>query len=183
MKLFATVFAFLLVLSGTAFANGKAYVEGTVAHSDSGDLDVGGYGFPTDSTYMIGLAIGGLLANAVSVEGELTYSKRDIGNYNESLATMAIMANVYYNFQIANMIGGYAGVGIGGARQDLDWSGGSDDKFVAAYQVLLGVTWAVNNIILFSEYRYQASQDADFGGTDVEYNSHNVGVGIRIPLN
>ncbi len=183
MKFLAAIFAFVICASASAYAQTQSmYLEGTWSYTASDDLNVGGSNIPMDSGYLAGFAIGGLLANAISLELETTYGDRDAKDYPVAMTAFAVMLNTYYNFQIANAVGGYFGGGIGGAHLELEDGPYSNDEIVFAYQLMVGLTYAVNNIILFTEYRYQASQDANIGSTDVEYNTHNVGFGVRIPF-
>lgn len=182
MRIFAAAIAFLFFASGAAFAQTPMYVEGTASYTASNDIDFGGWGLPMDNGYLVGFAVGGLLANAMSLEAELTYGSRDAEDYPVTMTAFAIMLNTYYNFQLANAVGGYFGGGLGGAQLEIKDGSYSNDDFVFAYQFMVGLTYAVNNIILFTEYRYQASQDGDFNNVNVEYNSHNIGIGVRIPL-
>lgn len=181
-RIFAGLFCALL-FALPAHANGN-YVEGSAAYTTSNDLDYGGSSFDMEAGYLIGLAIGGTLANSVSVEGELTYSDRDYENYDSSLAALGLMANLYYNFQIANAVGGYFGGGLGPMRVAYDgggvFSSYSDEEWVFGYQFLIGLTYGMaNGVTLFSEYRFQNAQDADLAGQDVQYQSHSIGGGIR----
>ena len=167
-----------------AHANGN-YIEGTAAHSSSNDLDHGSSGYSMASGYLIGLAIGGVMANQVSIEGEVSYSTRDYEHAGSSLVAMAVMANLFYNFPIANSVNGYLGLGAGPTRVEFDGGGSysswSDEQWVLGYQFMIGLTYGMaNGVTLFSEYRYQAAQDADLAGADVEYNSHNLGGGVRV---
>ena len=76
MKILTAALAFMLFASGAAFAQAPSrYVEGTAAFQASGDLDILGNSLAMDSGYLIGFAIGGLLANAISVKASLRIAK------------------------------------------------------------------------------------------------------------
>lgn len=50
-----------------------------------------------------------------------------------------------------------------------------------AYQVGAGVGYALTpQVTLDVKYRYFATADPDFDGTDMEYASHNIYAGIRL---
>ncbi len=178
MRILIAALVLAFGVSAPAFANG--YVEGTAAYSQSDDLDSGNSSFAMESGYLIGLAIGGTLANQVSLEGEVTYSDRDFENYDANLVAIALMANLYYNFQVANAVSGYFGLGLGGVQVEVENSSFSDSEVVFGYQFMAGMMYGLaNGVWLFGEYRYQAAQEAGDGSNSIEYNSHNIGGGIR----
>ncbi len=181
MKRLLAATACALVLSAPALAT-EYYIEGTAAWSTTNDLDIGPISLDTDDSYLLGFAFGGNLSNQISTELELTYSSREYSLIPVDLNATALMANAYYNFPIANTVGGYFGGGLGAVRIKFDGPGAfSDDDTVIGGQVIGGLTYGVSDgVTLFTEYRYQMAADADIGGQDVEYNSHNLGGGIRI---
>lgn len=179
-RLFAAT-ACALCLAGPALAEGY-YVEGTLAYSMTDDLDVGPINLGTDDSYLIGGAFGREYPGNFSAEVELTYSSREYSLIPVDLNALALMVNGFYNFPIANTVGGYFGAGIGAVRIDFEGPGPfSDNDTVFGGQLMGGLTLDVSeNVTLFTEYRYQMAADADIGGQDIEYNSHNIGGGVRI---
>ena len=78
-----------------------------------------------------------------------------------------------------NAVGGYVGGGIGAIKVELETPGPSADEIAFGYQAMVGLTYAINSASLFAEYRYQAAQDVTFTGTDLGYESHTIGGGVR----
>ncbi len=179
-RLFAAT-ACALCLAGPALAS-EYYIEGTAAWSTTNDLDVGPVSLETDDGYLLGFALGRALDSQFSAEVELTYSQRQYSGIPVDLNATALMLNGYYNFPIANTVGGYIGAGVGGVFVEFDGPAPfSDNDTVLGGQLLGGLTYGVSEgVTLFTEYRYQMAADADIGGLDVEYNSHNIGGGVRI---
>ena len=97
------------------------------------------------------------------------------------------MANAYYDFKNESrytpFVGG--GLGVANVEYDIDKIDGDkinekDDDNVMAYQIILGGSFAATerlNIDL--QYRYFATKDPDLFGADLEYQSHNVMLGLR----
>lgn len=178
-RLLLAATACALCFSAPALAN-DYYVEGTAAWSPEGELDVGGTGFDTDDGFLFGAAVGRSFPNNFSVEGEVTYASRDFSNTNADIDALGFFGNGYYNFPTTGPIGAYVGGGIGAVQVGVDGAGVDDDDFVFGGQAMAGLTYQVSEgAQLFTEYRYQAAADADIQGTDVEYNSHNFGGGVR----
>ncbi|MCY4593149.1 MAG: porin family protein [Alphaproteobacteria bacterium] len=109
------------------------------------------------------------------------------------LTTMSMMANGIYAFDASWSVRPYIGVGVGFAKHEVsvddlivtvdgaeyEFEDDSSDDTVFAYQVMVGFAYP------FSEqaearlgYRYFATGEADFDGTEADYGSHNVEAGI-----
>jgi opacity protein-like surface antigen len=134
-----------------------------------------------DGGWLLGLAIGNSFNN-FRLEGEIEYRSNDFSakgvSGDETLTTISLMANGYYDFNIDSGITPYVGAGIGMARHDAE----VDDDTVFAYQATIGLAMPVSDTMdLDFAYRYFATADPDFG-VDLDYDSHNLTVGIRFKM-
>ena len=122
----------------------------------------------------------------ISVSGEFPY-KGDV-------TTLSLMANGIYAFE-AGRLRPYFGVGFGVARHDatedaqtvtigeesLDYPKSSEDDTVLAYQAIVGAAFPMSETMEARiGYRYFATADADFDGTEASYGTHNLEAGILI---
>jgi len=104
------------------------------------------------------------------------------------------MANAYYDFKNSSAFQPYVGAGIGLAVIDIndlrasDWDADEPavnvDDTVFAYQIMIGVAYAINqNIAIDLSYRYLGTSDPEFtdqdGDFDYEFSEHNILVGLR----
>jgi opacity protein-like surface antigen len=91
------------------------------------------------------------------------------------------MGNLYFEPQLGPL-NPYIGAGIGWAnvafdQDDLDID---DDDWVFAYQGIAGAVLKLGERAgLFAAYRYFATDDPAFAGTDIEYRTHNIEIGFR----
>ena len=110
------------------------------------------------------------------------------------LTTLSLMANGIYVLD-AGKLRPYFGVGIGLARHDgtideqtlenAEYVAAvekvSDDDTVLAYQGMVGVAFPLAETTeVRIGYRYFATADADFDGTEASYGTHNLEAGILI---
>jgi opacity protein-like surface antigen len=144
-----------------------------------GELDFG-------TGWVLGVALGTTVADDFRVEGELEYRSSDFDieglEGEDTLSTLSLMLNGYYDFQTGSALTPYVGAGIGWARHDIDDADVDDSVF--AYQATLGVCWALNDTMALDfAYRYFATADPEFGdgedAQELEYDSHNLTAGIR----
>ena len=115
---------------------------------------------------------GGTCVSGVSSSGERT--------------ALSFMANSYVDFYNDSKFSFYITAGVGVANVVFDHyadSGlkiGNSDSTDFAYQAGIGIGYAINkNITIDLKYRYFATLDSDFEGTEVEFKSHNVYLGLR----
>ena len=93
------------------------------------------------------------------------------------------MGNIYYDLQTGGNVRPYLGLGLGFATveatsSDLDID---DSDTGLAYQLMLGLGFDVgNDVTLVGGYRYFATDDPTIDGTKVEYETHNIEVGVRV---
>lgn len=136
--------------------------------------------------WLLGVALGTTVADNFRVEGELEYRSSDFEieglEGEDTLNTISLMLNGYYDFQTGSALTPYVGAGIGWARHDIDDENVDDSVF--AYQGTLGVCWALSDTMALDfAYRYFATADPEFGdgeaSQEMEYDSHNLTAGIR----
>ena len=106
-----------------------------------------------------------------------------------SVRSIAPMFNVLYDFNTGSPITPYLGAGVGPAWVKLKTSdgssGSSDTDVVFAYQGIAGIAYNItNNLSLWLDYRYFATQDPEWSfedGSTVEgeYRNHTVMIGLR----
>ena len=190
-----------MLYGATAFAADAPYVSamvGTALLNDS-TLTEDGYSVDLETDAGWNLAVmAGYKIGVARIEGEIGYQKNDADKFSGgdlgSLSLSAggdvdlwrFMVNGYYDFDTGTPWTPYIGIGIGFANvsaNDLTVAGidiGSDDDTVFAYQVGAGLGYAINNTTtMFVDYRYFATEDPDFSGTEAEVDSHNISLGLR----
>ncbi len=100
-----------------------------------------------------------------------------------------VTLNGYYDFVNESAFTRFISAGLGCAKvevNDFNIPGSglpseNDDDTVFAYQIGADVAYAVSEkVSLDVKYRYFATSDPDFDGTEVEYSSHNIYAGIRV---
>ena len=96
------------------------------------------------------------------------------------------MLNGYFDINMDSAIEPFITAGVGYAKvefNDVSVAGisvGDSDDSVFAWQIGAGLGYALNNMAsLDVTYRYFATSDPNFDGTDAEIGSHNVSLGIR----
>jgi outer membrane protein OmpA-like peptidoglycan-associated protein len=192
----------MLALSSPAMAQSSSgyYVGAGGGLNLLRDSDINGGSIDTSADFDNGFGAvinGGYgYGNGLRAEVELGYRSNDVdtvggSNGTGDVSALSLMLNAYYDISTGTNWTPYVGVGIGGARLDVDGTspvGGSsidDTDNVFAYQGILGTAYRINdNLNLFADYRYFATQDGDFttaSGTSVdgEYRSHTIMVGLR----
>jgi len=201
--------ATLLSISSVASAQGL-YVSGKLGLAIANDSDISdpdlsaaypgaGVSIEYDSGLALAGAIGTGFSNNVRIEIELAYQKNDldkitanvsipgVGSGSGSLgldgdvSSIAGLLNGYYDFKNTSAFTPFISGGIGMANVEFDAYGSSDDDTVFAYQVGLGIGYAINEkVSLDLKYRYFGTADLEFDTTEVEYSSHNIYAGVRI---
>ncbi|MEE9300266.1 MAG: porin family protein [Alphaproteobacteria bacterium] len=99
------------------------------------------------------------------------------------IRTASLLLNLYYDVTVDTRWTPYLGVGFGGARVEIESLGlGLDDsETVFAVQGLAGVTYRISrNVWARGGYRFFVTGEPTFAGTDVEYLSHNIELGLVI---
>lgn len=105
-----------------------------------------------------------------------------LGASQAEIHSIALMGNLYFEPQLRFPINPYIGAGVGGANValDVDDLDIDDDEWVLAYQAMAGAVLKLGERAgVFAGYRYFATDDPAFKGTDIEYRTHNLEVGLR----
>ena len=201
--LIISVCVLAMFFSSSAYSAEGLYVSGNVGFAMLSDSDL------TDSTvpgltitteYDPGFALGGALGydfNRFRVEGEISYQKNDVDKFSlmgvsldasGDVSAIAFLINGYFDFVNDSAFTPYISAGLGYAKvefNDLNIVGSglpsiSDDDAVFAYQVGLGVGYAVTEKVTIDvKYRYFATDDPEFDTTQAEIASHNFLLGVR----
>jgi len=148
-----------------------------------------------------GLALGGAVGyfwGNFRIDGEIAYQKNDLDKINipgiistaieGDITSTSFLLNGYYDFKNKSRFTPFIGAGIGGSRVEVSTItvpgyGVIDscvDDTVFAYQFSAGVTYTVNEMVVFDvKYRYFATSDVACDDREYSGQSHNVYVGIR----
>jgi len=177
---------------GVSAAFAAPYVSGNVGAVWLEDSDFGDEAeISFDTGFGITAAIGNAYENGLRGEVEFGYRTSDMdefdsdfgsGSINDGdISTISLMVNGYYDFRPKETICPFIGAGIGYANVegDIDELGSEDDN-VFAYQVAVGVAFAINpQTKIDVQYRYFDTDDGDFDNLEVEYGTHNAMLGVR----
>ncbi len=160
------------------------------AFSDDG-IDSGVFSF--EDGYAVTGAVGYTLGQTRSrIELEAGYRSNDLnsmtiygdGRYlvDGRVEALSLMGNGFVDLAPGRTFSPYIGVGVGVANLEADIDGlGSADDTVFAWQLAIGWDFSVNESLDFNvEYRYFATEDPDFNGLKMDYETHNLFVGLRL---
>jgi len=196
--------AMLLSISSIAYSAEGPYVSGNLGIAMASDSDLSEAGATGTMEFDKGFAFGvaaGYAFGSTRLEGEIAYQKNDYDKLNVpgvgsgstdvdgDATSTAFLVNGYYDFKNNSSITPFIGAGLGFAKVDVGAISvpgfgtvtTSADDTVFAYQVGAGVGFAVNEkVSLDLKYRYFATSDPDFEGTEAEYSSHNLYAGVRV---
>jgi len=191
-KQFVVLLALTIFLGlGVSAAFAAPYVSGNVGAVWLEKTDFGDEAEITfDTGFGITAAIGNAFENGLRGEVEFGYRTSDVDDFdsdlgsdsnNGDISTISLMVNGYYDFMPKETICPFIGAGIGYANVDGDFDElGSDDDNVFAYQVAVGVAFAINpQTKIDVQYRYFDTDDGDFDDLEVEYGTHNAMLGVR----
>ncbi|WP_084196820.1 OmpA family protein [Solimonas soli] len=101
------------------------------------------------------------------------------------LKAMRLMANAWYDIDFGTWVVPYLGGGVGYQRTEISGSGANDSDNGFAWQLGAGVGFLLSpRTTLSLDYRFVNASDPEFGTADggkltTEYQSHNVGLGLR----
>jgi len=192
-KQFVVLLALTMFIGlGVSAAFAAPYVSGNVGAVWLEDSDFGDEAeISFDTGFGITAAIGNAYENGLRGEVEFGYRTSDMdefdsdfgsGSINDGdISTISLMVNGYYDFRPKETICPFIGAGIGYANVegDIDELGSEDDN-VFAYQVAVGVAFAINpQTKIDVQYRYFDTDDGDFDNLEVEYGTHNAMLGVR----
>ena len=139
------------------------------------------------------LSIGKYFNDHIRGEWEATYREPNLGKLSGSdnlgdpfsedishfLRTTTIMYRVQYDFTEHQKypLQPYISAGLGFAYHKLDYFGDGEDDAVVAYQLGAGLMWEFGPLnYIVAEYRYLASQSADFNVKRLNYNGSDIDV-------
>ncbi|WP_193370284.1 outer membrane protein [Pelagibius marinus] len=202
MTAILTFLGLLLAVSSAANAQIYAGLHGGGNFLQDSDVDgsgINGKG-ETDAGFVAGGVLGyrfGVTDNlSVDVEGEFSYRYNDVDQFSASgfsansggyVQSFIWMANGWLNWQIGDSgFMPYAGGGFGGVHIDIKDAAiagvrfGNDSDFVIGGQLGGGLGYQIDEHFAVSlDYRFLITDDANFQGLDVEYQSHSVMAGIK----
>lgn len=205
---------------GLALAGGSAFAadlmappagEAVVSTSGGGYISVfGGYGLasaynahstvagtdfsaPLQAGYIIGVAVGAHVAPNVRLEGELSYSSRNLGTFpgaSGSLSTLYLLANAWFDLDTGSAFTPYIGGGLGVAdiMPNMAFGGNTftTSAFAPAAQLGVGVKFNVaDNMSIDLGYRVKDVFNASLTGSvandsNVNYLDQSVQIGLDI---
>ena len=186
-KIFAVGLAMALMTGGVVSSVSAApYVSGdfglvsvsdsTLSGNTSGEMSMDpGFGF---------LAAIGNNFDGLRAEAEFAYRTNDLDevsnvSVNGDISSMAVMGNLLVDLPLSESVRPFLGAGIGLANVEIDSNGSSDDT-VFAYQAIAGIGFPLTHVTTLDfQYRYFATADPDFDGTEAEYDTHNFFAGLR----
>jgi opacity protein-like surface antigen len=185
--------------AGDGRPRGGAYVAGSGFFLGLTDTDFRDTSFTSaeadiegDDGWGAGLALG-LRGASFRVEGEVVFRQNDLEvrgstpvigavSLDGDVSALALMGNLYFEPWIALPLKPYLGAGLGGARvafeaEELD---ADDTDWVLAYQGMAGLAVDLApDVAIFGGYRYFATDEPAIEGTDIEYRTHNLELGLR----
>ena len=193
-----------LFLAAPVYSAEGLYVSGyfgfaMASNSDLTDSTVPGVTVNTE--FDTGPALGAALGydfNKFRVEGEISYQKNDVSqigsqgvllNNTGKVTAFSFLINGYYDFINKSAFTPYISAGLGFAQvefNDLDisglgFSGSNDEDTVFAYQVGIGLGYAVTEKITIDvRYRYIGTEDSEYDTTKAEFASNNLLFGVRV---
>ena len=196
LKKVALLVALCVCLSTPAMSADGPYLGINAGVTSTVDSDVSAEGITVEDVFSFdsGYAVGGALGYKIGmgrIEAELGYKSADLdkatvlgysltASDGEKISVLSLMANGYIDFDASPAVKPYLMGGIGMANITLEDNTDDLDDTVFAYQVGLGLGFALNDrFTLDLGYRYMGTADPTFDGVDVTYASHNVLAGLR----
>lgn len=147
-----------------------------------------------DAGYNVGVALGYDFGPG-RVETEIAYRSNEFDDVSYlgmdfsadgTFSALSFMVNGYLDYKNESAVTPFVTAGLGVARVDVEdvsvegISVGSADDTVFAYQLGAGLGIALNKqLSLDLSYKYLATSDPEFEGSEAEYDSHNINVGLR----
>lgn len=203
--LLIAVCAMLLSISSIAYSAEGPYVSGNVGLAIPSDSDMTDPALPgitldieSELGFVLGVAAGYDFGNNIRVEGEIAYQKNDLdkasllgveADLTGDTTSLALLLNGYYDFMNESAFTPFVSAGAGFAKVEINdfnipGSGlpdASEDDTVFAYQVGVGVGYAVNETVTIDvKYRYFGTSDPEFDTSTAEYSSNNFYAGVRV---
>lgn len=180
------------------------YVSGNIGLAMANDSELTDSTVPgttVDTEFDSGLSFGAALGydfKPFRVEGEISYQQNDIDNIGAGdvffeptgdAVVLSFLMNGYYDFINSSAFTPYVSAGLGVAQIEfnnlnisaLGFSGSNDEDTVFAYQVGVGVGYAITEKVTIDlKYRYFGTADSEYDTIEAEFASHNVLFGIRV---
>ena len=201
LAIFVLVVMAVPAISSAAPPRVGPYVSGFIGMTIHADADAGF--FNEEIEFDPGLNVGGTAGmdfGAVRVEGEISYKEADVDTITDrgtgqtfrgiegGLEATAFMVNLFVDLHSPGPITPYFGGGVGFAAlhqseiyDDFGTFYIADDEMVFAYQAGAGLEVALNRqVSLDLGYRYFRTSEATFADTEMEFESHNATVGLRL---
>ena len=189
----------MLLFSSAAYSADGLYVGGNIGYAMASDSNVSDPSGEITVEFDPGIAIGtyiGYTFGKMRIEGEIAAQKNDIDKIGATISGVSInldmngeetvvsfLANGYYDFKNSSPFTPFVSAGIGFANVNVDVEDidVSDDDTVFAYQVGVGIAYAISEkVSIDAKYRYLGATDAEIAGADCEFGSHNILAGVRI---
>ena len=200
--IFVCVLAFFF--SASVYSAEGLYVSGNIGFATASDSDL------TDSTvpgvtinteFDTGLTLAAALGydfNRFRVEGEISYQTNDVDKIGAQgvffdatgdATALSFLINGYYDFVNRSAFTPYISAGLGFAQVEFNnlnisgsgFPGSSDDDTVYAYQIGIGVGYAVTEKVTIDvKYRYFGTEDSEYDTTEAEFASNNFLFGVRV---
>jgi opacity protein-like surface antigen len=122
---------------------------------------------------------GGFRKNDVD---EISAAGVTLGAGDSDVRAISGMVNLALDLNIIPLFQPYVmgGVGVANIKFENDDLDIDDKDTVFAYQAGAGIGIPVAIVTVYGGYRFFATADPSFDGTDAEYRSHNVEVGVRL---
>lgn len=204
-RLLFVLFASLGILIAAApAANAQFYAAAHGGANFMPDSDIDGNGIDGQASLDPGFAVGGMLGYriglqdglSVDVEGEFSYRYNDADEFSAAgfstnpggeVQSFAWMANAWVNWEIGDSgFTPYLGGGGGGVHIDINDAQVAgvrfhhESAFVLGGQLGGGLAYQFDEHFAVSlDYRFLITEDANFQGLDVSYQSHSVMAGIK----
>lgn len=151
------------------------------------DLEYNAVPFAMENGINVGGEVGWGVYPNVTVGLDLFFTSQDYTGYLSSLESFSVMVNGTYICDYFTSVRPYVGVGAGlinvSYDGDTQFPAFSGSDMVFGYQGSVGLLIPIStNLDVNVGYRYQGGGDATIQGIDVEYQSHNASIGLRISL-
>ncbi|PKN11723.1 MAG: hypothetical protein CVU69_11260 [Deltaproteobacteria bacterium HGW-Deltaproteobacteria-4] len=183
----------LMLGGGVSSALAAPYVSGAFGLVSASDSDVSEPGFSAELSFDPGFGFIAAIGNGfdgLRGEIEMAYRTNDIdevsfqglnASVNGDITSLAVMGNLLVDLAVSETVRPFLGAGIGLANVEVNSNDlGDEDDTVFAYQAIAGLGFPLTHVTTLDlQYRYFATADADFDGTDVEYQTHNFFAGLR----
>lgn len=190
-NLFLLIVTCLFLSSSSVIAEEGGYFSAFIGPSFLKNATFYDPGVPVtvDTEFKTGLTVGialGYNLGTFRLEGEAGYRTHSIDKFEGDIKTLSYLVNGFYDINTTTAFTPYIGGGAGIAKidvKDVSMDGVSVDKAddtVLAYQLGAGIGYAIGKkLTLDIGYRYFATSNPEFEGTDSKYRSQNITAGIR----